>query len=129
MSPEEDRTRDTVDSEPMHYQLSYSSPPRGLVCAHPSHGLKRSWHPCPRWVNVGNTNMPSLHHPGRRNVTIRSLSLSVLYVCVFQCALCVCVSVCSMCVCFSSASLFLSLCLVQFSFFFFFFFFFFCLFV
>ena len=26
MSPEEDRTRDTVDSEPMHYQLSYSGP-------------------------------------------------------------------------------------------------------
>ena len=26
-SPEEDRTRDTVDSEPMHYQLSYSGPP------------------------------------------------------------------------------------------------------
>ena len=28
MSPEEDRTRDTVDSEPMHYQLSYSGPRR-----------------------------------------------------------------------------------------------------
>ena len=26
MSPEEDRTRDTVDSEPKHYQLSYSCP-------------------------------------------------------------------------------------------------------
>ena len=26
MSPEEDRTRDTVDSEPMQYQLSYSGP-------------------------------------------------------------------------------------------------------
>ena len=26
MSPEEDRTRDAVDSEPKHYQLSYSSP-------------------------------------------------------------------------------------------------------
>ena len=24
MSPEEDRTRDAVDSEPKHYQLSYS---------------------------------------------------------------------------------------------------------
>ena len=30
MSPEEDRTRDAVDSEPKHYQLSYSGP--GLVC-------------------------------------------------------------------------------------------------
>ena len=26
MSPEEDRTRDAADSEPKHYQLSYSSP-------------------------------------------------------------------------------------------------------
>ena len=26
MSREEDRTRDTVDSEPKHYQLSYSGP-------------------------------------------------------------------------------------------------------
>ena len=26
MSPEEDRIRDAVDSEPMHYQLSYSGP-------------------------------------------------------------------------------------------------------
>ena len=28
MSPEEDRTRDAVDSEPKHYQLSYSGPRR-----------------------------------------------------------------------------------------------------
>ena len=28
MSPEEDRTRDAVDSEPKHYQLSYSGPKR-----------------------------------------------------------------------------------------------------
>ena len=26
MSPEEDRTLDAVDSEPKHYQLSYSGP-------------------------------------------------------------------------------------------------------
>ena len=31
MSPEEDRTRDTVDSEPKHYQLSYSSPPNTFL--------------------------------------------------------------------------------------------------
>ena len=30
MSPEEDRTRDAVDSESKHYQLSYSGP---QVCA------------------------------------------------------------------------------------------------
>ena len=34
MSPEEDRTRDTVDSEPKHYQLSYSGP--ALTYAHRS---------------------------------------------------------------------------------------------
>ena len=32
MSPEEDRTRDTVDSEPKHYQLSYSGPRIGNNC-------------------------------------------------------------------------------------------------
>ena len=31
MSPEEDWTHDAVDSEPKHYQLSYSSP-RSSVC-------------------------------------------------------------------------------------------------
>ena len=30
MSPEEDRTRDSVDSEPKHYQLSYSGPHSGM---------------------------------------------------------------------------------------------------
>ena len=38
MSPEEDRTRDAVDSEPKHYQLSYSGPPLAvwiaLCCTH-----------------------------------------------------------------------------------------------
>ena len=32
MSPEEDRTRDAVDSEPKHYQLSYSGPLLIHVC-------------------------------------------------------------------------------------------------
>ena len=31
MSPEEDRTRDAVDSEPKHYQLSYSGPYSTLI--------------------------------------------------------------------------------------------------
>ena len=31
MSPEEDRTRDAVDSEPKHYQLSYSGPLRDSI--------------------------------------------------------------------------------------------------
>ena len=44
--------------------LSDESLNRGLVCAHmhPSHGLKRSWHACPRRVNAGNKNAPSMHH-------------------------------------------------------------------
>ena len=31
MSPKEDRTHDAVDSEPKHYQLSYSGPPTILI--------------------------------------------------------------------------------------------------
>ena len=34
ISPEEDRTRDTVDSEPKHYQLSYSGPPFNVTESH-----------------------------------------------------------------------------------------------
>ena len=34
-----------------------------------SHGLKRSWHSCPRRVNAGNKNTPSTRHPWRQNVT------------------------------------------------------------
>ena len=33
MSPEEDRTRDTVDSEPKHDQLSYSGPLSQAIAA------------------------------------------------------------------------------------------------
>ena len=32
----------------------------------PSHGLQRSWHSCPRWVNPGKSNTPSMHHPRDR---------------------------------------------------------------
>ena len=41
----------------------------------PSHGLKRSWHSCPRWVNGGNKHTPSIHHPQRWNVTISMVGL------------------------------------------------------
>ena len=40
-----------------------------------SHGLKRSRHSCPRWVNAGNKNTPSTHHPRRRNVTTLMVGL------------------------------------------------------
>ena len=33
MSPEEDRTRYAVDSEPKHYQLSYSGPSKVVITA------------------------------------------------------------------------------------------------
>ena len=41
----------------------------------PSHGLKRCWHSCPRRVNAGNKNTPSMHHPWRRNVTTSMVGL------------------------------------------------------
>ena len=40
-----------------------------------SHRLKRSWHSCPRRVNAGNKNTPSMHHPWRRNVTTLMVGL------------------------------------------------------
>ena len=40
MSPEEDRTRDAVDSEPKHYQLSYSGPGKDMSPAYIKHKLK-----------------------------------------------------------------------------------------
>ena len=44
MSPEEDRTHDAVDSEPKHYQLSYSGPPLSFnVWISLSSGKKTNW--------------------------------------------------------------------------------------
>ena len=40
MSPEEDRTRDAVDSEPKHYQLSYSGPPLQILKSWTLYGAK-----------------------------------------------------------------------------------------
>ena len=40
MSPEEDRTRDAVDSEPKHYQLSYSGPQTKYNYAFYSHWIQ-----------------------------------------------------------------------------------------
>ena len=40
----------------------------------PLHGLKRSWHSCPRRVNAGKKNTPSMHHPRRRNVITPGLN-------------------------------------------------------
>ena len=36
MSPEEDRTREAVDSEPKHYQLSYSGPKKVVTACFPT---------------------------------------------------------------------------------------------
>ena len=40
-----------------------------LIICIPSHGLNRSRRSCPRRVNSGNRNAPSMHHSRRRNVT------------------------------------------------------------
>ena len=45
----------------------------------PSHRIKRSWHSCLRWVNAGNKNTPSMHHPRRRNVVISVVGLKMSY--------------------------------------------------
>ena len=44
----------------------------------PSHGFKRSRHSCPRRVNAGNKNTPSIHHPPRRNVTPSMVGLKMV---------------------------------------------------
>ena len=60
-SPEEDRTRDAVDSEPKHYQLSYSGPFCGNVlkdCM--GAGIAQSvvcWARCPVWCSVAGLNL------------------------------------------------------------------------
>ena len=41
----------------------------------PSHRLKRLWHSCLKWVNAGNKNTPSMHHPRRRNVATSVVGL------------------------------------------------------
>ena len=41
----------------------------------PSHGLTRSRRSCPRRVNAGNKNTPSMHHLRRRNVTTSVVGL------------------------------------------------------
>ena len=53
MSPEEDRTRDAVDSEPKHYQLSYSGPTdRSEVAAYQTVRCSVSVSCCPVWHSV-----------------------------------------------------------------------------
>ena len=36
---------------------------------HSTAQTQKSWHSCPRRMNAGNKNTPSMHHPQRRNVT------------------------------------------------------------
>ena len=47
----------------------------------PLHRLQRSWHSCPRRVNVGNKNKPSMHHPQRWNVTALMIGLKTSHIC------------------------------------------------
>ena len=46
----------------------WENKPRSSLCI-PSHGLKWSWHSCPRQVNGGNKNTSTMHHPQKQNVT------------------------------------------------------------
>ena len=41
------------------------------------HGLRRSWHSCPRLLNTGNKHTPSMHNPQRRNVTTSMVGLKI----------------------------------------------------
>ena len=43
-----------------------------------SHKLKRPWRSCPRWVNAGNKNTPSMHHAWRLNVTTSMVGLKTV---------------------------------------------------
>ena len=45
-----------------------------------SHRFKRSWHSYNRWVNAGNKNTPSMHHPWRWNVTTSVVGLKNVHI-------------------------------------------------
>ena len=84
MSPEEDRTRDTVDSEPKHYQLSYSGPlweykPRSSLCIHAFH---RTNSKCPD-IHVLHGWMPATRtHPTctiHENVLLKKITKVELF--------------------------------------------------
>ena len=45
------------------------------------HGRERSWRSCPRQVNVGDKNTPSMHHRRRRNVTTPMVGLKNGHIC------------------------------------------------
>ena len=64
MSPEEDRTRDAVDSELKHYQLSYSGPLRSLSAG--EGGLSPANPVLIKWLVLSGFPFPlppSLRHP------------------------------------------------------------------
>ena len=76
MSPEEALTRDTVDSEPKHYQLSYSGPLFGLVVkASALRAEDPRFESCGRWdfsvsnhTSVLNIGIPVATLPGAPSV-------------------------------------------------------------
>ena len=45
----------------------------------PSRELKGSWLSCARRVNAGNKNIPSVHHPRRRNATTLMVGLTFFF--------------------------------------------------
>ena len=64
--------------------LSDESINRGLVCTH-MHFIARTQKiltfMCPRRINAGNKNTPSMHHPRRRNVATLMVGLKNSHIC------------------------------------------------
>ena len=57
--------------------------PRSSLCTHAFHHMdsERFWHSCPRWVNAGTKNTPSMHHLWRENVTTLMVGLKNSLIC------------------------------------------------
>ena len=71
-----------IGSDSIPPQLLDESIKRGLVCAHMhSHAQTQKVPTCSRWVNAGNKNTPSKHHPQRRNLTTSISGLQNGHIC------------------------------------------------
>ena len=58
-----------------HYSFGWEYKPRSVDTCIPLLRLQRSWHSCPRQVNAGNKNTPSMHLPRKWNVTTSMVGL------------------------------------------------------
>ena len=60
MSPEEDRTRDAVDSEPKHYQLSYSGPLNDIWLPSSSTTILQRYFKFYHWLFTGSEGLTEI---------------------------------------------------------------------